>query len=207
MKRVTMAMLALGATGCLFGASESLRPLRVDSERPPVHTYLVQSHPSDAFDGLALELSRRLAADGAYGVIEVIEANHVSSLLANPFTWKQAGRVLIVRPEPFRSGIDRSTRIPYIWTRVASTTRAAATVTVFSSESDVLLPGAQITGIGRGDWSHRWLSSDPPVPPAALERRRMESAAVAELAERIGLELSRFENEAGQQLADSGGPS
>ncbi len=207
MKRLALAMLTLGTAGCLFGGSESLRPVRVDAQRPPVHTYLVQSYRSDAFAGLALELSRRLAAEGAYGVLEVIEANHVSSLLADPFTWQQAGRVLIVRPEPFRMGIDRSTRIPYIWTRVAPTTRATATVTVFSSESDVLLPGARITGVGRGDWSHRWLSSDPPVPPAAFERRRMESAAVAELAEGIGQELIRFEEEAGQQLADSGGPS
>ncbi len=208
MRRWALAGITLSISGCLFfGGSDALRPLRVDRERPGVRTFLVQSRPSDAFANLALELSRQLASTGVYGALEIVERAQVQSLLSDPFTWRQEGRVLIVRPEPLRLDVARSTRIPYLWNRVAPTSSASAIITVFSSDHDMLLPGARITGRSRGGWSHRLLSNAPPKPPPALELRRLEAEAITDLARRIGLELGRFESEAGQQLAASGGPS
>jgi hypothetical protein len=191
--------------GCLFGGGRRVQPIRVETDRPAFRTYLAGSASAAAMDQLALDLSRRLAAEGAYGVLEVIADGTPPALLRDPLRWQSEGRVLVIHLERFEPGNIYSTRLPWIWKRVAPRTTVHAAVTLYSGSSQVLVAGQPVRGHGHGDWRQRVFSAEPPPPPTVMERRSMEKAALEDLAQQIMSEVRRYEGTAEKLLAESGG--
>lgn len=191
--RLSACLLAILLAGCLFGGGRPPVDLvRVDPSQPPLRTYVSSTWSADISAELIQSLSRHWAATNRFGPVEIVSAAELPPLLTQPSTWQGAGPVIVIQTTPLRINRAHSTRIPYIWSRVAPTAVASAVVTVYSDQSLVLLPGAMVTGTGRGTWQHRLLSSTPPYRPSVLERRRMQVEAVTQLAESISAELGRF---------------
>ncbi len=155
-------------------------------------------------DQLALELSRQLAAEGSYGVLEVIADGTLPALLQDPLRWKSEGRVLVIRLDRFESGNTYSTRLPGIWKKVAPSTTIHAAVTLYSGNSQILMAGQPVRGDAKGRWRQRFFSGEPAPPPTTLERRSMEKAALKDLAARIIKEVRRYEDSTEKLLAESG---